>query len=157
MVVDQLERLAADYTVVFPVHPRTAAEMHARGLGRTDRRLRVLNAIGYVEFLSLVSDAAAVLTDSGGVQEETTFLGIPCFTLRANTERPITCSLGTNTVLGLAPERIEELPDLIAQHEGRERAVPPFWDGRAAERVIDVLASTPLGGSARVRLSGSLA
>jgi UDP-N-acetylglucosamine 2-epimerase (non-hydrolysing) len=157
VVVEQLERLAAHYTVVFPVHPRTAAEMHARGLGVADDRLRVRAAIGYVEFLSLVSESAAVLTDSGGVQEETTFLGIPCFTLRDNTERPITCSLGTNTVLGLAPERIEELPDLIAAGTNREPGVPPFWDGRAAERIVDVLASTPPVGSGRGRLSGSLA
>jgi UDP-N-acetylglucosamine 2-epimerase (non-hydrolysing) len=120
--------------IVFPVHPRTRAEMQAQGLvlsGMTD-------PVGYLEFLGLVSDAAAVLTDSGGIQEETTYLGVPCFTLRDNTERPITVEIGTNTLLGLKPERIAELPALI----GAKRAeVPPYWDGAAAARLADVLVS----------------
>jgi UDP-N-acetylglucosamine 2-epimerase (non-hydrolysing) len=86
-----------------------------------------------------VEASAGVLTDSGGIQEETTYLGIPCFTLRDNTERPVTCELGTNVLLGLAPERILEVPALIADAAGRERAIPPGWDGSAAERLVDVL------------------
>ena len=81
-----------------------------------------------------------MLTDSGGIQEETTFLGIPCFTLRDNTERPITCDLGTNVLLGLAPERIRDVPQLVADSAGVEAQIPPGWDGRAGERVADVLA-----------------
>jgi UDP-N-acetylglucosamine 2-epimerase (non-hydrolysing) len=93
-----------------------------------------------LEFLGLVAGAAGVLTDSGGIQEETTFLGIPCFTLRDNTERPVTVELGTNTLLGLAPERIAEIPALLERAAGHPAEQPPLWDGHAAERIVDVLA-----------------
>ena len=99
--------------------------------------------VGYLEFMGLTADAAAVLTDSGGIQEETTYLGVPCFTLRDNTERPVTVELGTNVLLGLAPERIAELPALIADAQSREAAVPPYWDGAAAARLADVVVSHP--------------
>jgi UDP-N-acetylglucosamine 2-epimerase (non-hydrolysing) len=131
--------------VVFPIHPRTSASMQRQGLSFTSPGVRLIEPLGYVEFLSLVQDSAAVLTDSGGMQEETTYLGIPCFTLRDNTERPITCDVGTNLLLGLAPERIRELPRLIAETGAREAAVPPGWDGAAAERLVDVLLATDFG------------
>ncbi|MGH2874010.1 MAG: UDP-N-acetylglucosamine 2-epimerase, partial [Solirubrobacteraceae bacterium] len=86
-----------------------------------------------------------VLTDSGGIQEETTYLGIPCFTLRDNTERPVTTTLGTNTLLGLDPERITELPALLSQARGRPHRVPPRWDGHAAQRLVDVLVRNAAG------------
>jgi UDP-N-acetylglucosamine 2-epimerase (non-hydrolysing) len=143
--VAALDAVAKDMLVVFPIHPRTAASMQRHGLAFTSPGMRVLEPLGYVEFLSLVQDSAAVLTDSGGMQEETTYLGIPCFTLRDNTERPITCDVGTNLLLGLAPERITEVPGLIAQARAREAAVPPGWDGAAAERLVDVLLETDLG------------
>jgi UDP-N-acetylglucosamine 2-epimerase (non-hydrolysing) len=130
--VAQLNEL--EMPIVFPVHPRTRAAMESQGLelpGMTD-------PVGYLEFLGLVSHAAAVLTDSGGIQEETTYLGVPCFTLRDNTERPITVEVGTNTLLGLKPERIAELPALIG---GKRSEVPPYWDGAAAARLADVLVS----------------
>ena len=92
------------------------------------------------EFLSLQVGAAAVATDSGGIQEETTVLGTPCFTLRDNTERPVTVRAGTNTVLGLDPRRIAEIPGLLENASGRPSDPPPMWDGRAAGRVADVLA-----------------
>ena len=107
-------------------------------------RLQLIEPVGYVEFLSLVSGAAGVLTDSGGIQEETTYLGLPCFTLRANTERPITVSMGTNVLLGLAPERISEVPALLEAARGKQASIPPLWDGGAAERIVDVLARYPL-------------
>jgi UDP-N-acetylglucosamine 2-epimerase (non-hydrolysing) len=136
-VVDQLNTLATQMPIVFPVHPRTRAAMDAQGLELAG----TIDPVGYLEFLGLVADAAAVLTDSGGIQEETTYLGIPCFTLRDNTERPVTVELGTNVLLGLRPERIAELPALIEQTRSRAASVPPYWDGTAAERVADVLAS----------------
>jgi len=83
-----------------------------------------------------------VLTDSGGIQEETTYLGLPCLTLRANTERPITVSMGTNMLLGLDPARIGDVPDLLDEVRERETQVPPLWDGHAAERIVDVLSRT---------------
>jgi UDP-N-acetylglucosamine 2-epimerase (non-hydrolysing) len=135
-----LDSIADELEVVFPVHPRTRAAIEAREIEVRADRLRLLEPLGYLEFLSLVAGAAAVLTDSGGIQEETTFLGIPCFTLRDNTERPITVELGTNTLLGLAPERIAEVPGLIERALGRSHELPPLWDGEAAERIVEVLA-----------------
>jgi UDP-N-acetylglucosamine 2-epimerase (non-hydrolysing) len=123
--------------VVFPVHPRTRAALDAQGIDAPG----AIEPVGYIEFLRLVAGAAAVLTDSGGIQEETTYLGVPCFTLRDNTERPVTVELGTNVLLGLKPERIAEIPALIQQVRSRAASVPPYWDGKAAERVADVLIS----------------
>jgi UDP-N-acetylglucosamine 2-epimerase (non-hydrolysing) len=141
-VLNELEALSRELTVIFPAHPRTSAALRERGLVPAhDAGLRVLPPLGYVEFLGLLAGAAGVLTDSGGIQEETTFLGIPCFTLRDSTERPVTVELGTNTLLGLAPERIAEVPALIAAAAGRPFRVPAGWDGHAAERIVDVLES----------------
>jgi UDP-N-acetylglucosamine 2-epimerase (non-hydrolysing) len=134
-----LENAAETMPVVFPVHPRTRARLEGLALGRRNENLHLIEPLGYVEFMSLVLGAAGVLTDSGGIQEETTYLGIPCFTLRANTERPITCTVGTNTLLGLEPQRIAEVPELLAGARSRAAAVPELWDGAAATRIVDVL------------------
>jgi len=136
--VEALESVADALPVVFPVHPRTAAAMRAAGLRFTHPAVRAIEPVGYLEFLSLVEQAAAVVTDSGGIQEETTYLGVPCFTLRDNTERPVTCELGSNVLLGLAPSRIAEIPARLAARDGARR-VPDGWDGAAAERIVDVL------------------
>jgi UDP-N-acetylglucosamine 2-epimerase (non-hydrolysing) len=135
--MEELERLAGDLDVVFPAHPRTRARLESAGIAQG--RVRLLEPMPYLSFLSLVAGSAAVLTDSGGIQEETTYLGIPCFTLRDNTERPVTCTLGTNTLLGLEPERIAAVPDLLVAARSLERAIPPQWDGRAAVRIADHL------------------
>jgi UDP-N-acetylglucosamine 2-epimerase (non-hydrolysing) len=97
----------------------------------------------YRQFLSLEAKAAAVVTDSGGIQEETTVLRIPCFTLRENTERPITIELGTNTLLGLEPERLRQLPALLA--EPKHGQIPPLWDGHAGERAADEIEGLVVG------------
>ncbi|HXP99208.1 MAG TPA: UDP-N-acetylglucosamine 2-epimerase (non-hydrolyzing) [Solirubrobacteraceae bacterium] len=140
VAAEALRAVAAQMPVVFPVHPRTRARLAVEDptLAGT-AGLALLEPIGYLEFLSLIAGAAGVLTDSGGIQEETTFLGVPCLTLRANTERPITESMGTNMLLGLAPERIREAPELLARVRERSNRVPPLWDGHAAERIVDVL------------------
>jgi UDP-N-acetylglucosamine 2-epimerase (non-hydrolysing) len=140
----QLAAVSEALPIVFPVHPRTQAALEALGIDLELDRLRLVEPVGYVEFLSLVAGAAGVLTDSGGIQEETTYLGLPCFTLRDNTERPITVSMGTNVLLGLAPERIAEVPDLLAAARGEEAVVPQLWDGKASERIAEVLARFPL-------------
>jgi UDP-N-acetylglucosamine 2-epimerase (non-hydrolysing) len=140
--VSALAELAEHLTVVFPTHPRTLAGLARRGLEAGSGRFRILGPLGYLEFLSLEAHAAAVITDSGGIQEETTFLGVPCFTLRANTDRPVTIEQGTNTLLGLAPDRIREIPRLLDAARGRPARIPPRWDGRAAERIVDVLDET---------------
>jgi UDP-N-acetylglucosamine 2-epimerase (non-hydrolysing) len=134
-VIDQLNALDERIPVVFPVHPRTRARVASLGL---EARFKLIDPVGYLDFLSLEASAAAVLTDSGGVQEETTYLGVPCFTLRDNTERPVTVRAGTNTLLGLAPERIAEIPPALDRPPER-RAPPPGWDGHAADRLVDVL------------------
>jgi UDP-N-acetylglucosamine 2-epimerase (non-hydrolysing) len=126
-----LEEIAVDLPVVFPVHPRTRARLESLGTVSSSR-LALTPPLPYGAFLSLQTSARAVLTDSGGIQEETTALGVRCFTLRANTERPVTVTHGTNMILGLQPERIREIPALLELSV--PGGVPPLWDGRAGER-----------------------
>jgi UDP-N-acetylglucosamine 2-epimerase (non-hydrolysing) len=134
--IDALDEVARTLPVIFPVHPRTRHTLEAEGL--TEHTSVVLTEpLSYRPFLSLEADAAAVVTDSGGIQEETTVLGVPCFTLRDNTERPVTVSLGTNTVLGLEPEALREIPSLLGDRPPAQ--VPPLWDGRAGERAADAV------------------
>jgi UDP-N-acetylglucosamine 2-epimerase (non-hydrolysing) len=106
--------------------------------------MTLIDPLGYIEFMSLVCSAAGLLTDSGGVQEETTYLGIPCFTLRDNTERPVTVASGTNTLLGLAPARIAEVPSHLAGIRQRRAVRIPGWDGAAAQRLVEILARADL-------------
>jgi UDP-N-acetylglucosamine 2-epimerase (non-hydrolysing) len=106
-----------------------------------DGGLVLSEPLGYLEFLSLMADAGAVLTDSGGIQEETTYLGVPCFTLRDNTERPVTVRAGTNTLLGLDPAAIARIPAELAARPAERPEPPPLWDGHAAERIADVVAA----------------
>jgi UDP-N-acetylglucosamine 2-epimerase (non-hydrolysing) len=136
--VRELAALAREMPVVFPVHPRTRKAMEAVESEHPGPAL--CEPLGYVDFLSLLADAGAVLTDSGGIQEETTFLGIPCFTLRDNTERPVTIRAGTNTLLGLDPAAIAGIPAALAQRSQQTPQPPPLWDGHAAERIADVIA-----------------
>jgi UDP-N-acetylglucosamine 2-epimerase (non-hydrolysing) len=138
--VQQLADLAAEMPVVFPVHPRTRKKMEA--IESEHPGLLLSEPLGYIDFLSLLADAGAVLTDSGGIQEETTYLGIPCFTLRDNTERPVTIRAGTNTLLGLDPAAIAGIPSALAERSARKPGPPPLWDGQAAERIADVLVET---------------
>lgn len=137
-VLAALGDLARDLPLVFPMHPR--AELAMKGLEKPDG-LIVTTPLGYLDFLGLEAGAALVLTDSGGVQEETTALGVPCLTIRENTERPITVSEGTNTVVGRDRDRIlAEACRLL--REGVEPRCPSLWDGKAGERIADVLLST---------------
>jgi UDP-N-acetylglucosamine 2-epimerase (non-hydrolysing) len=155
-VMGRLGELAEHLPVVFPVHPRTRAAMEALGMETASERLRLVEPVGYIEFMSLVGSSAGVLTDSGGIQEETTYLGLPCFTLRPNTERPVTLveNGGTNVVLGAEPERIADVPALLGAALAGAK-VPPLWDGRAAERIVDVLARS-LGGDRVEQLGQTL-
>ena len=127
--------------VVFPMHPRTRARIDEYGLGSTldARSVLQLPPLGYLEMLGLMQEARLVLTDSGGIQEETTALGIPCITLRDNTERPITVDEGTNTVVGQDPARILAVVDEILRTGGKAGRIPELWDGRASERIAAML------------------
>ena len=127
--------------VAFPLHPRTRAKIEQHGLGPMleAESLLKLPPLGYLEMLGLMQAARVVLTDSGGVQEETTALGIPCVTLRENTERPITAEQGTNTVVGQDPARILAVTDDILRTGGKAGRIPELWDGRASQRIAAVL------------------
>lgn len=135
--IKHLGELSRELPVLFPVHPRTRKMMHELGVGPA-AGVHLIEPVSYLEFLSLEADARAVLTDSGGVQEETTYLGVPCFTLRENTERPVTVRVGTNILLGLDPARIGEIVGALARPMTLSEP-PILWDGRAAERVVDAL------------------
>jgi len=135
-VMRELSAVARELPVVFPVHPRTRKMIDAASV---DPGVLLLDPIGYLEFLSLEADAAAVLTDSGGVQEETTYLRVPCFTLRENTERPVTIHTGTNTLLGLDPSGIARILPTLRAGAPAPSEPPPAWDGHASQRVAAVI------------------
>ncbi len=132
------EDLHRELPVVFPVHPRTSAAI-AQKLGGRAPAIRTIEPLGYLDFLRLMADARFVLTDSGGVQEETTALGVPCLTLRENTERPITISEGTNLLVGTKPAAIRAEAWKLLASRGKRGRVPALWDGKAAMRIVDVL------------------
>jgi UDP-N-acetylglucosamine 2-epimerase (non-hydrolysing) len=135
-----LDRVAARVPIVFPVHPRTRAKLEAMGGLRSEKDgWRFIEPQGYLEFLKLMGEAKLVLTDSGGIQEETTILGVPCLTLRENTERPITVEMGTNRLTGTDPARILAAFDEVMDGRWKKGAVPPLWDGQAAERMAEFL------------------
>lgn len=137
-----VRRLSEQTPVIFPVHPRTRAALERAGLTNLIEEspgILLLPPVGYLEMLGLMAGAQMVLTDSGGMQEETTALGVPCITLRENTERPITVEQGTNTVVGTEPMRITAVADEILHTGGKAGRLPEKWDGMAALRVCDVL------------------
>ena len=139
-LMDVLDRVASRLPIVFPVHPRTRAKLQAMGGLRADNKgWKLIAPQGYLEFLKLMSQSKLVLTDSGGIQEETTILGIPCLTLRENTERPITVEMGTNRLTGTDPQHILKAFDEIMKGQWKKGAIPPLWDGCAAERMSDFL------------------
>ncbi len=138
-LVGALEAVGERVPLVFPVHPRTRRMMAERGIEPDPARVRRIDPVGYLDFMKLMRYASIVLTDSGGIQEETTALGIPCLTIRPNTERPITCTIGTNTLVGTSPERIVAEARRVLDEGIGDARVPDLWDGRAAERIADVV------------------
>ena len=136
-ILHRLTEASADLDTIFPVHPRTRRRIAEFGIATA--KLHLLDPLPYIEFLALQSRAAVVITDSGGIQEETTYLGIPCLTLRSNTERPITVTLGTNTLVGEDESKFYcELQKILAGNV-KQGTIPPLWDGHAAERIAGVL------------------
>ncbi|MCB9641617.1 MAG: UDP-N-acetylglucosamine 2-epimerase (non-hydrolyzing) [Myxococcales bacterium] len=138
-ILDALEVIQQDLPLLFPMHPRTRNNMQAGRFGERIQKmtnLRLLDPLDYLGFLHLMSASKVVLTDSGGIQEETTYLKVPCITIRENTERPITCEIGSNQLVGTQTERILEAYQHVHQGTLRAPQVPPLWDGRAAERIV---------------------
>jgi UDP-N-acetylglucosamine 2-epimerase (non-hydrolysing) len=138
-IAGALRAVSADLPLVFPVHPRTRANAEKFGI-QFGPGVTLLPPLAYMEFLNLWKDAVVVLTDSGGMQEETTALGVPCITLRENTERPVTVSEGTNVLVGSDPGLIQDAVDRVLAGQGKSGRRPHLWDGRAAERTVDILA-----------------
>jgi UDP-N-acetylglucosamine 2-epimerase (non-hydrolysing) len=130
--------IAAEVPVMFPVHPRTQQRLTGAGIN-CHPQLRMIQPLGYLDFLCLLSNASLVLTDSGGIQEETTALRVPCLTLRDNTERPVTISKGTNILVGTDPDKIRAAALDILAGKRKTGGIPPLWDGKAAERIVKVL------------------
>jgi len=140
-IVEALNNVSERVPVIFPIHPRTLARIADFGLDlEKNQRLVLLEPVGYLEFLGLQRDAKVVITDSGGIQEETTFLGVPCLTVRNNTERPITVEVGTNQLIGHDMTRLQNEVARVLDGHAKRGAVPPLWDGRAGERVAEILA-----------------
>jgi UDP-N-acetylglucosamine 2-epimerase (non-hydrolysing) len=143
-ILAALEVIAAKLPIVFPVHPRTRKTIAELGLNdrvESIKDLRLVEPLGYLDFLNLSSSARLVLTDSGGIQEETTALGIPCLTLRENTERPITVEMGTNVIVGTDTTKIIAAASATLNGSARKTLKqPPLWDGHTSERILDALA-----------------
>jgi UDP-N-acetylglucosamine 2-epimerase (non-hydrolysing) len=136
-ILESLHEINRDLDVVFPVHPRTRQRI--REFGHMAGNLHLLDPLPYIEFLALQRRAAVVITDSGGIQEETTYLGVPCLTLRENTERPVTVTLGTNAIVGQDKAKLKAELSRIFSGNTKKGIVPPLWDGRASERIADFL------------------
>lgn len=137
-LLETLASIARDLQVVFPIHPRTRESIRRAGFAFPSN-MTVVDPLGYLDFLALQERATVVITDSGGVQEETTFLGIPCLTMRTNTERPVTVTIGTNTLIGDDLGLLRDSVQLVLAGRGKRGAIPPLWDGRAAERIVEAL------------------
>jgi len=155
-----IQEIAARIPVVFPVHPRTRNSLQTFGLLNYGPNIRLVEPLSYIPFISLVSRACFVLTDSGGIQEETTVLKIPCLTMRNNTERPITCTLGTNTLVGTDPARIVSTAFHALNHGIGRSSIPPKWDGASGERIVAALLACvgiAASGSARAAQAAGVA
>lgn len=136
-ILQSLLEVNQDLAVIFPAHPRTRKRISDFGLNAG--QLRVLDPLPYVDFLGLQCRATLVITDSGGIQEETTYLGVPCLTVRENTERPITVTMGTNVLVGRDPAKLSAEVSRVLAGNAKKGTVPPLWDGKAGERVAEVL------------------
>jgi UDP-N-acetylglucosamine 2-epimerase (non-hydrolysing) len=140
-IINVLAELSAEMPVLFPIHPRTRKQIERLAMPRATEGLHLIDPLGYMEFLALQSKAALVITDSGGIQEETTYLGVPCLTVRENTERPVTVSTGTNILVGQDSNRLRNEAQRILRGGAKKGTIPPLWDGKASERIAAILAA----------------
>lgn len=141
-ILTALEQIQQNLAILFPIHPRSRKMLNQFGLEtRLEQmaNLRLVEPLGYLDFLRLMIDAKLVLTDSGGIQEETTVLGVPCVTLRENTERPVTITMGTNTLAGLNTEKIIAAAQAAMNGKSKIGQIPPLWDGQAASRIVRII------------------
>lgn len=143
-VLDVLKRISRRMKVIFPVHPRTARALNQIATDSANEDFKLLPPLGYLDFLCLLDHAGVVVTDSGGVQEESTFLGVPCLTLREVTERPMTVAFGSNRVVGLEPGKLVAMVEetVTSFKQGGKKQVPPLWDGHAGDRIATILSNT---------------
>lgn len=138
--LDMLDKLSREVAVVFPVHPRTRAQIETFGLAKNRHpNLQLIPPLGYLDFLQCLDNARFVVTDSGGIQEETTLLGVPCITARDNTERPVTCELGTNVLAGSGPSAVWSAIEKMLAGDVKRGERPPKWDGKAGDRIVGIL------------------
>lgn len=143
-ILDVMEYITSKIKLVFPIHPRTKKNIYEFGLRQrfeSIQNLITIEPLGYIDFVALLKNAFVVLTDSGGVQEETTFLGIPCLTLRTTTERPITCEIGSNVLVPPEREKIISALNKIFELNYKDWQIPPLWDGKAGERIVEIIHS----------------
>ena len=150
-ILDSLLTVSEELDVIFPVHPRTRRRISE--FGTDAAKLHLLDPLPYVEFLALQRRATAVITDSGGIQEETTYLGVPCLTLRGNTERPVTVTAGTNTLIGTDNKKLHSELAKILEGKTKSGSIPPLWDGNAGERIAEILCQLPVNESGTLNLA----
>jgi UDP-N-acetylglucosamine 2-epimerase (non-hydrolysing) len=141
-VLEVLDDISRQITLIFPVHPRTRQNILQLDLSCRNSDLRLVEPLGYLDFLSLQHGADFLITDSGGIQEETTFLNVPCLTVRENTERPVTVTLGTNVLVGQDMDRLRSEVARITDGRAKSGTIPPLWDGRTGERIADLICRT---------------
>lgn len=144
-IIDSIEVIQNEMPIIFPIHPRTYQNLKSLGFEQRIKcmsHLRLLEPLGYLDFLKLMASARIVLTDSGGIQEETTILKIPCLTLRENTERPVTVEIGSNHIVGTQTQNILDVYRKITNGNCRTPAIPPLWDGKAAQRIVKIMLKT---------------
>jgi UDP-N-acetylglucosamine 2-epimerase (non-hydrolysing) len=138
-IATALDGISSDLPLLFPIHPRTHQRLAALNFQPSTFNFQLIEPIGYLDFLCLQCHATLVITDSGGIQEETTFLGIPCITLRENTERPVTITLGTNILVGQDIDQLKREVHRLLNGKAKKGTIPPLWDGKASERIADVI------------------
>lgn len=142
-IIETLSEISRDLPIVFPIHPRTRERIAVNNIKIGENgNLQLTDPIGYLDFLCLQQKGKLVITDSGGIQEETTYLGVPCLTVRENTERPITVDLGTNTLVGQDMALMREKTRYILAGQTRRVEIPPLWDGKAGARIAEIIKTT---------------
>jgi UDP-N-acetylglucosamine 2-epimerase (non-hydrolysing) len=138
-MLQALNEIGGKLSVLFPIHPRTRQRLADAGLSvNGSSRIKLMDPLPYLDFLALQTQATVVITDSGGIQEETTYLGKPCLTVRENTERPITEHVGTNVLVGRDTKRVKQEVERILAGTVKKNAIPELWDGKASERIADI-------------------